>query len=245
MSETVPLLQAPRLRRRADVRHGFTTRVTSTGARLDLGTEATPGAWAAVARSIGVPGAAVARVHQVHGRVVHRVRAGGVAGQGDGLWTTEPGLVLAVRTADCVPVLLALGEPAVAVAAVHAGWRGVAAEILAAAVHALRSVDPSAPIEAAIGPAISGPRYEVGEEVVEAIVATGVPEDAFVQRPPGAPRPFADVRAAAHHQLAALGVSTIEQLPHCTFDDLQLWSHRRQGLERGSLAAVIAMSPTP
>jgi hypothetical protein len=154
-------------------------------------------------------------------------------------------VLLAVRTADCVPVLLVQGEPATAVAAIHAGWRGVAADILGAAITALRSIDSDAPIHAAIGPAISGRNYEVGEEVVDAICATGVPAAEFVVRLPGAPRPFADVRAAARWQLSRDGVARIEQLPQCTYTDPTLWSHRRDGLSRGSLAAVVGLVPRP
>ncbi|HCH63477.1 MAG TPA: peptidoglycan editing factor PgeF [Deltaproteobacteria bacterium] len=237
----LPLLRASSFACRVDVRHGFTTRFDGSGDRLDLGRDATPQAWASAAAALAMPGASVARVHQVHGATVHRVEDGGVAGEGDGVLTTTPGVILAVRTADCVPVLLVLGTPAVAVAAVHAGWRGVAADILGVAVRALRKLDAAATIQAVIGPAISGSRYEVGEEVVDAIRATGVPVDAFVQRPAGAPRPFADVRAAARWQLQREGIHDIEQLPHCTYDDPSLWSHRRDGRTRGSLAALIGM----
>lgn len=238
----LPLLRASMMSRRGDVRHGFTTRYDADGGRLDLGRTATPEAWAAVAASLSLPGASVARVHQVHGSVVHRVVEGGVAGEGDALITTVPGVILAARTADCVPVLLVLGKPAVAVAAVHAGWRGVAADIVGATTQKLRAIDSEAPLQAVIGPAISGRRYEVGEEVVDAICATGVPEECFVVRPKAAPRPFADVRAAVRWQLGRDGVHSIEQLPNCTYDDASLWSHRRDGSARGSLAAVIALA---
>ncbi len=240
----MPLLKAPLLDARADVRHGFTTRFDAMGGRLDLGRAATPEAWAAVADALLLPGAGVARVHQNHGATVHRVTRGGVAGQGDGLLTTTPGVLLAVRTADCVPVLLVQGEPATAVAAVHAGWRGVAADIIGTALSALRALDAAAPVHAVIGPAISGRNYEVGEEVVAAIGATGVPSSVFVARPAGAPRPFADVRAAARWQLARDGVTCIEQLPQCTYADPALWSHRRDGRSRGSLAALVGLVAT-
>jgi YfiH family protein len=239
-----PLLQSGLFRARLDVRHGFTTNVDGHGQRLDLGRTTTASRWSEAGASLGLAEAAVARVHQVHGDGVRMVDQGGVAGEADALVTTTPGLILAVRTADCVPVLMVLGTPAIAVAAVHAGWRGVAAEVIAATVSMLRTISPSAPLSAAIGPAICGEHYEVGEEVVEAIVQTGVPESVFVSRPPQAHRPFADVRAAAHHQLAQLGVIAIDQLPHCTFSDSSLWSHRRDGLSRGSLASMIAMVPT-
>ena len=243
MSGLIPLLRAPGLAGRTDVLHGFSTRFNATGGRLDLGRDTTPALWAEVAAAVGVPGGAVARVHQVHGAGLFEVDGGGVAGKGDALLTTTPGVILAVRTADCVPVLFVLGSPVRAVAAAHAGWRGVAANILGVTVRALRTIDPEAPIHAVVGPAISGPNYEVGEEVVDQICATGVPEACFVTRPPGAPRPFADVRAAARWQLQRDGITSLETLDRCTFDDPTLWSHRRDGLSRGSLAALVAIAP--
>ena len=78
--------------------------------------------------------------------------------------------------------------------------------------------------------------------MVHAICATGVPEERFVVRHREAPRPFADVRAAVRWQLERDGVVDTEQLPNCTFDDASLWSHRRDGAARGSLAAVIALA---
>ena len=231
--------------RRDEVLHGFTTRHDGFGGRLDLGTRATPQAWHRATELLGLPGAPVARVRQVHGAAVHRVTAGGVPGDGDGLVTDCHGLVLAVRMADCVPVLFVLGEPAVAIGAAHAGWRGVAAQVLPATVAALRAFGPDLPIHAVIGPAIGGAHYEVGEEVVDAICATGVPESAFVVRPPEGPRPLADVRSAAHWQLENLcgNVHIVERLPDCTYTDPSLWSHRRDGARRGTLAGLLVMTP--
>ena len=228
-----------------EVVHGFTTRHDGLGGRLDLGTEATPESWARATALLGLPGAAVARVRQVHGAVVHKVDEGGVPGDGDALVTNRRGLVLAVRMADCVPVLMVLGSPAVAIGAAHAGWRGVAAQVLPATVAALREYGPGLPIHAVIGPAICGAHYEVGEEEVAAICATGVPESVFVARLPGRPRPLADVRAAARWQLSKLAVHVdpIERLSDCTFEDPHLWSHRRDGARRGTLAGLLAMVP--
>jgi len=239
------LRRAPRLSARADVLHGFTTRFDGGGQRMDLGTSATSEAWRCATELLGMPGAPVARVRQVHGAVVHVVDEGGVPGDGDALVTERRGLVLAVRMADCVPVFLVLGRPAVAIGAAHAGWRGVAAGVLSATVRALQTLGPDQPIHAVIGPAICGAHYEVGEEVIEAICASGVPESAFVARLPSRPRPLADVRSAARWQLSHLGfdVDPIERLTDCTFEDPDLWSHRRDGSSRGTLAGLLAMVP--
>jgi YfiH family protein len=92
----------------------------------------------------------------------------GILGQGDALLEDTPGAVVAVKTADCVPILLA-DDRRRAVAAVHAGWRGTAAHITASAVAAMRErfgTDPAG-LHAAIGPAIGPCCYEVGPEVAE------------------------------------------------------------------------------
>jgi hypothetical protein len=90
----------------------------------------------------------------------------GILGEGDALLENSPGSVVAVKTADCVPILL-VDERRRAVAAVHAGWRGTVARILPAAVDAMRERFGTDPIDvhAAIGPAIGPCCYEVGPEV--------------------------------------------------------------------------------
>lgn len=101
-------------------------------------------------------------MQQVHGADLLVVDRAGSAGEGDALLTRSPGLPLAVRTADCVPVVLH-GKEAVAI--VHAGWRGLAGGVVDVAVSAMEgSVE-----RAAIGPAIGPCCYEVGPEVIEAL----------------------------------------------------------------------------
>ena len=90
----------------------------------------------------------------------------GVLGEGDALLENTPGSVVAVKTADCIPILL-VDERLRAVAAVHAGWRGAAARIVARAVEAMgeRFGTRPADLHAAIGPGIGPCCYEVGPEV--------------------------------------------------------------------------------
>lgn len=101
---------------------------------------------------------------QVHGVEVLRVSDAGPAGEADGLMTDVADLPLAVRTADCVPVVIHATD---AVAVVHAGWRGMAARAVAGAVEAM-TLAGYRPTRAAIGPAIGPCCYEVGDEVVAA-----------------------------------------------------------------------------
>ena len=100
---------------------------------------------------------------QVHGDAVLEVSTPGVAGEGDILLTTERGLPVAVRAADCVPVAIHADH---AVAMVHAGWRGLEAGAIARARAALEAAGQT-PQRAAIGPAIGPCCYEVGDEVLE------------------------------------------------------------------------------
>jgi YfiH family protein len=109
----------------------------------------------------------LATLHQVHSAVcVDACGRAGRVGEGDALLSDTPGLLVGVRTADCVPILLA-DETHRAVAAVHAGWRGTVQRIAAHAVEALRARFGTAPAElhAAIGPGIGPCCFEVGPEV--------------------------------------------------------------------------------
>ncbi|MEM7480637.1 MAG: polyphenol oxidase family protein [Acidobacteriota bacterium] len=168
----------------------------------------------------------LARCRQEHSARVLAARPGD-CGAGDALVTDRPSLALAVVTADCVPVLLAAGER---LAAVHAGWRGLAAEILPAAVAALEA--GSGEISAWIGPAIGSCCYEVGEEVAGEVVAASDPAVRHDVSKSGGPRrrPHLDLSLAALHQLAAAGVRDVRMVPACTRceEDL-LCSYRRDG----------------
>lgn len=161
----------------AVAQHVFTSR------QLALARDDGPcgGGWHRVAEAAGGDAGRLARVRQVHGRTVRVLRRDHPAPDGlaarpeaDALASNEPGLVLAVQVADCVPVLLADAR-AGAAAAVHAGWRGACAGIAAAAVDALARELGARPedVTAAVGPCIRPCCYEVGEEVLERFVAAG------------------------------------------------------------------------
>jgi YfiH family protein len=110
--------------------------------------------------------ASLTQVHSATSHVVHLLD--GCAGEGDALITREPGQMVSVRTADCMPMLMVCTQRR-AVAAVHAGWRGTARNIAGETVRRLErefGVDPSE-IEVAIGPGIGECCYEVGPEVVK------------------------------------------------------------------------------
>ena len=186
------------------------------------------------AAAAGLPGAPLATVRQVHGGRVLVVDGGGEAGEADGLVTRRPGLLLGIRTADCAPVLL-VGDGVVGAA--HAGWRGVAAGVLPAAVAAMGGA-----VVAVVGPRICGDCYEVGPEVVEAIAAAGVPRRVFA-RPGRGDRWQADIAAAAARQLRDAGVRRVIAPAWCTFETPALPSWRRDGARAARLVSVIGLRP--
>lgn len=185
----------------------------------------------------------------------------------DGLVTAEPGVALTIRVADCVPILLAAlidGKP-VAVAAVHAGWRGLVAGILPEAVRTLHvqieqlnwvdsqhknasNTKPQATFNnqvmrliAAIGPCISARHFEVGHEVAAAFADANL--HAAIVEIPGA-KPHIDLPLAAKLQLQAAGLMEpdIDSGGLCTFDlQTDFFSHRRDHGQTGRLAAMIAL----
>lgn len=249
------LLTAAALSACDGVVHGFTTRAggVSTGPLATLNLARRPGEtdaalrenWERVARALdpALSAERLALLSQVHGRDVVRVEEPSgplaVLGEADGLVTTRPGLILAVRAADCVPVLIAAPG---GVAAAHSGWRGTAQDVVGATVAALVEATGQLPetFAAAIGPCIGGEAYEVGEQVVDGLSAGGLDPAAFVFPHPG-PKPHVDLGAAVAAQLRAAGVSQVERIARCTFGDPELFSHRRDPAG-GRLAGVIALS---
>lgn len=133
--------------------------------------------------------------------------------------------IAAVRTADCVPILIGCPRTGLA-AAVHAGWRGIVADVLGATVDALRSRG-AAPgdLIAAIGPAIGLEAFEIGDEVVAAFEAARLAP--FIRQGPG--RSHADLFGAAVSRLleAGMGHERIDGEPLCTASDERFFSHRR------------------
>jgi hypothetical protein len=183
-------------------------------------------------------------VHQVHGGGVIDVPTDApfeYDRQADALISNDPARLMAVRIADCVPVLLA-SDDGRCVGAVHAGWRGIIGDVIPAAIEHLRAMAhcEAARIVAAIGPCIGFDAFEVGLEVVEKF------QRRFVTSPPV--RQCADgkgrvnLRAAAALQLMEAGVpqSQIDTTDRCTFTHGdEFFSHRRDRGVSGRMAALI------
>lgn len=165
-------------------------------------------------------------LRQVHGaRMVDAARAGADT-EADGCVAAARGQVCAVLTADCLPILLC-DRAGTRVAALHAGWRGLAAGIVEAGVRAMRT--PGEGLLAWLGPAISQAAYEVGEEVRAAFVrADAGAAAAFVPSPRG--RWQVDLYALARARLRAQGVTAVYGGEYCTATRSDLfYSYRRDG----------------
>jgi len=174
-------------------------------------------------------------LRQVHGTTV--VEADSVEGspEADAAVARRPRRVCAALTADCLPLLLC-DEAGTAVAAVHAGWRGLCAGVIEQTLRALQC--PPQALLAYLGPAIGPAAYEVGAEVREAFVAADAQSEAAFA--PGAPGKFyADLYALARLRLARSGVSRIYGGGYCTYTERErFYSYRRDGAT-GRMASLI------
>jgi YfiH family protein len=210
--------------------HGFGTREFS---EVDLGVFA-------VAR-----GFHPVLLDQIHSDIVHIV-AGGPAGRppGDALITEKTGLLLVIKTADCLPILLADRKRRV-VAAVHAGWRGTRSRIVERAVRIMtdRFGVPSSDLLAAGGPCIGPSCYEVGEDVRREFFESGFPAELFA--PTGRPGKYLfDLPGANSLQLRIAGVPP-EQIvlgDACTHCEPGLYSYRRDRNTSDRLFSFIGFS---
>lgn len=178
-----------------------------------------------------LPAWPMATARQVHSATVLRVDAEGLQGEADGLVTGTPGLLLGIRTADCLPVLMADPEHR-AVAAVHAGWRGVAGGIVPRALSAMRQSFGSQPknLHIAIGPGIGPCCFEVGPEVAVQFGREG--------------RVHLDLanEIALQCRVNGLPDQQVDSAHLCTFcDPSEFHSYRRQGLGAGRMMTVIGV----
>lgn len=181
----------------------------------------------------------LARGYQVHGTVVCRVLSSQSIEEihrdserqpdfeADGHAVAIKGVAAMVLTADCVPVVLG-GEGAVA--ALHAGWRGLAGGVLEEGVRALREVGGAGELEAIVGPCAGACCYEVGEEVHRAFGSVHRVDRKI------------DLRAIAHERLLAAGVAEVRDMEACTICDERYFSYRREGASAGRQAGLAWLS---
>jgi len=206
-------LTSPLIARRAGVRHGFSPEPASVAA------------W---------------RPNQVHGAAIAEPRGCCVPPvPADAALSRAGGPTVGVVTADCVPILLA-AEGGAAVAAVHAGWRGLAAGVVEATIGRLRTAAPGRALVAAVGPAAGGCCYEVGPEVIAALAPAA-------QRVAPGPRgrPLLDLGGVTVDRLRAAGLAAdaIDRVGPCTICSPGWPSYRREGDRAGRALAFIAPAP--
>ena len=179
-------------------------------------------------------------LQQVHGTRV--INAGSpVEGlEADGSFALQPGVVCAVMTADCLPVLLSDRE-GTRVAALHAGWRGLAAGILEQGVEVL-GVSPEQ-LLAYLGPAIGPQAFEVGDEVRQDFFDHD-PKAAEAFKPAGSGKWMADIYLLARQRLNARGLENIHGGQRCTFlEEADFFSYRRDRT-CGRMASLIWIDKT-
>jgi len=174
--------------------------------------------------------AGITTVKQIHSSIVLPAK-GESSREGDALISNQPGVIVGVRTADCVPILLA--DPRTrAVASIHAGWRGTAANIVGEAVAALAANWQTRPedLHAAIGPSIGACCYEVGPEVARQFGTDGT-ESVHI-----------DLPRENEKQLLALGVRNIWKAEECTFCAAdRFFSFRRERELAGRMISFIGL----
>jgi YfiH family protein len=180
-------------------------------------------------------------LEQVHGATVLDLDLDRDAvGPADGAVTSRAGVVCAVLTADCLPVIFAARDGS-RVGVAHAGWRGLLNGVLPAAVRALQA--PPAEVVAWLGPAISSPSYEVGADVRDAYLARDAEASAAFS-PNARGRWQADLYALARTSLVGAGVKDVHGGGFCTFAEAyRFFSHRREA-PCGRFATLVWLEPT-
>ncbi len=215
----------------------MTTRHGAAGAVWDVSTRTpqSPEALAGRAELARLAGRPIAWLDQVHGHaVVEPSEATGLP-EADALVLRSDALAGAVQTADCLPVLFC-DRQARAVAAAHAGWRGLAAGVLENTVAAMGC--PPEDVLAWMGAAIGPEAFEVGDEVRAAFVAADH-RASMCFRPGLAGKWFADLYGLARLRLARAGVHQVFGGGHCSFTEAQRFYSHRRSQDRGRMAAVI------
>jgi polyphenol oxidase len=201
---------------------------------------------------LGVDPEHILYLSQVHGRVARfyttpQLRSATITLEGDAIGGSEPHSAYGVRSADCVPVLLA-DELSGAVMAIHAGWRGVAGGAVQAGVERLRQNLPlTGRLLAAVGPHISSAAFEVSDEVAaELLAACPGNSPSALLRPAGREKPHVDLRFIVTQQLLSLGLeaSAIDHVGGCTLLEPELYfSFRRDGKRSGRHLSAIVPRP--
>lgn len=173
-------------------------------------------------------------LQQYHGAEASNFAEITAGASADAIFSRQPASVCAVLTADCLPVLL-VSRDGSEIAAVHAGWRGLAAGIIENTLQQLRS--DNADLRAWIGPAITLPYFEVGRDVYDVFAARGLADSKnFLPQPQN--KWFADLPDLARRVLNLAGVNDVTLSGLCTYSDERWYSYRRTAAA-GRFASLI------
>ena len=221
-----------------DVRHGFFTRKGGASSGIFAGLNCGTGSSdqteivainrARVAEAMGVGPEMLVTVHQVHSAKALPVTGPlSIRPEADALVTATPGVLLAVLTADCQPVLFA-DPKAKVVGAAHAGWRGAVDGVLEATLDAMEALGAQrSDITAVIGPTISQAAYEVGPEFFDRFRAEDEASTRYFANGEG-DRMLFDLPGYGLYRLRNAGVNQAEWTGHCTYrDPARFYSFRR------------------
>jgi len=242
--------------------HGFSTRIggVSTGIYESLNLGMNRGDdkdkvirnWDIFLEEAGIVNRSFVCGNQVHGNNVHIASANdlrpaygpGELIQADGYVTNEPGVPLAIFTADCVPLLLEDSVHGV-IGCVHSGWRSTVADIEGEAIKKMLSLGAfTSDIHIAIGPAIDRCCFEVGSEVIEAVEKLIGPASSLYELKPNG-KYMLDLRGVVKERFIQCNIPSenIELVGGCTMcNPGRYFSHRYSNGSRGSLACVIEIS---
>jgi YfiH family protein len=168
--------------------------------------------------------------------------------EGDALVTNRPGILLLIKTADCLPALVFDAQNR-AVAAVHCGWRGTLKRVIEKALRTMQRSYGSdfTSLSVVLGPCIDKDCYEVGEDVREKFKSEGLQNGVFDRHPSKKEKYLFDLRGANRAQILALGIpeKNIFSVDLCTHCDLDLFSYRRDKNLAGRLINFIGISQSP
>jgi YfiH family protein len=190
---------------------------------------------------LDLPAQSFAWLNQVHGTVVVKVTAQNLSQlpSADASFTREPGVVCAILTADCLPVILC-DRAGTVVGAAHAGWRSLCGGVLENLI--AQMAEPAENLMAWLGPAIGPGQFEVGPEVRQAFVShSPQASNAFATQGARSGHFMADIYQLAKQRLQQAGVNSIKGGGFCTVSDSnRFYSYRRDG-QTGRMATLIAL----